>query len=44
MASMTKHRVNIMKSSGPEGVGNGAFTTSDMSAGTTLYVKCIWVY
>ena len=42
MASMTKHRVNIMKSSGPEGVGNGAFTTSDMSAGTTLLVKGIW--
>jgi hypothetical protein len=42
MASMTKHRVKIMKSSGPEGVGNGVFTTSDMSAGTTLLVKGIW--
>ena len=41
MASMTKHRVNIMKSSGPEGVGNGVFTTSDMSVGTTLLVKGI---
>jgi len=39
---MTKHRVKIMKSSGPEGVGNGVFTTSDMSVGTTLLVKGIW--
>ena len=40
MASMTKHRVNIRKV--PEGVGNVVFTTSDMSAGTTLLVKGIW--
>jgi hypothetical protein len=44
MASMTKHRANIMKSLGPEGVGNSVFTTSDMSAGTTLLVKGISVY
>ena len=42
MASMTKHRVKVTKSSGPEGVGNGAFTTSDMSVGTTLLAKGIW--
>ena len=41
MVSMTKHRVKIMKSSGPEGVGNGVFTTSDMSAGATLLAKGI---
>jgi len=42
MASMTKHRVKIMESSGPEGVVNGVFITS-MSAGTTRLVKGIWL-
>ena len=43
MASMTKRSLKIMKSSGPEGVGNGVFTTSDMSAGTTLLVKAFGI-
>ena len=42
MATMTKRRLEIMKSSGPDGVGNGVFSNTDMSAGTTLLVKGIW--
>ena len=42
MASMTKNSVKIMKSSGPEGVGNGVFTACDMSAGWDLPVKGVW--
>ena len=42
IASMTKNSVKIMKSSGPEGVGNGVFTACDMSAGWDLPVKGVW--
>ena len=41
-ATMTKHSLKIMKSTGPEGSGNGLFTESDMSAGTSLLVKGMW--
>ena len=44
MASMTQRKAKHMKSSGPEGVGNGVFTTSVMSVGTTLPVKGHLVY
>ena len=42
MASTTKNSIKIMKSSGPEGVGNGVFTACDMSAGCALPVKGVW--
>ena len=37
-----KHSVKIMKSSGPEGTGNGLFTDADMPMGTTIPVKGVW--
>ena len=42
MATMKKHNLKIMKSSGPEGAGNGLHASRDMPAGTTLPVKGIW--
>jgi hypothetical protein len=42
MASMSKHSLKIIKSSGPEGVGHGVYTASDMPAGTNLPVKGVW--
>ena len=42
MATMSKHGLKIMKSSGPEGSGNGLHTSHDMPAGTMFPVKGIW--
>ena len=43
LATMTKHGLKIMKSSGgPEGVGNGLHTSRDMPTGTTFPVKGMW--
>ena len=42
MATMSKHQLKIMKSSGPEGSGNGVFAAADLPSGTTLPVKGVW--
>ena len=42
MATMRKHNLKIMNSSGPEGAGNGLHAGRDMPAGTTLPVNGIW--
>ena len=42
MSTMTKHNLKIMKSTGPEGIGNGVFATSDIPGGTVLPVKGVW--
>ena len=39
MATMSKHKLKIMKSSGPEGTGNGVFAGADLPSGTALPVK-----
>ena len=43
MATMSRHRVQIMKTSGPEGTGNGLFTDVDMPMGTNIPVQGVWV-
>ena len=42
MATMSKHRVHIMKPSGQEGTGNGLFTDADMPMGTNMPAKGVW--
>ena len=41
MATMSTHRVNIMKPSGPAVTGNGAFTYAE-SIGTNIPVQSVW--
>ena len=38
---MTKHKVKVSKSTGPEGTGIGLFTEESLAAGTSIPVKGI---